>query len=451
MKTMTDLSPTGVRHLFECVRPLPLSIGGEVPQTSQSTNGKRRRTGALQNFAALASAILATHAARAQTWQTVDDFQLVAGSRSWNLGLVVAPSGTIFGSGLANTASGGCVALVMASQDDGATWSAPLDLVDVANAAPSYPLAGMACDAAGDLYYALPAPAAGTCTTQCGWLVRKGTSGGSTWNTVDDFTGISGQAYGITVDASGNVFVAGTLTSGTGGATWTIRRGLGGANFSTVDSFAPAGYGNAQAVFAHPTAGVFAAGAGYLTSRRSTTVAWIVRRSLDGGATWSTVDTFQLVSGQIAHANGIGADGLGNLYVVGFATTVSKQITPAHWIVRKSSDGGNTWSTVDNFQPASNVFSAASRFVADANGNLFVAGQAPMYGAGSTGTPTWVVRESQGGTGPWSTVDTFQDMADKTQGFPEALAADAVGNVFVGGFASGPSLSQGMHWLVRKN
>jgi hypothetical protein len=177
----------------------------------------------------------------------------------------------------------------------------------------------------------------------------------------------------------------------------------------------------------------------------------MVRRSLDGGATWTTVDTFQLASGQWARASGVGADRLGNIYVVGQADFPYRNATYGHWVVRKSVDGGTTWSTTDDFQTAINVSSSASRFVADSNGNLFVAGQAPMYCAGCSGTPTWVVRESQGGTGPWTIVDTFQNMAGMTESIPESMAADGLGNVFVGGYASGSSFSPGMNWLVRRN
>jgi len=68
---------------------------------------------------------------------------------------------------------------------------------------------------------------------------------------------------------------------------WTIRKGVGGTNFSTVDTFQSSGLSTAQSVFAHPTAGIFAAGYGTAVARNSSSQAWMVRRSLDGGATWT--------------------------------------------------------------------------------------------------------------------------------------------------------------------
>ena len=78
---------------------------------------------------AIAAAAVAcfAHASFAQTWQTVDDFQYVAGGASLNYGLTVAPNGTLFASGYAGDASGLYHGLVIASTDSGNTWSAPLD------------------------------------------------------------------------------------------------------------------------------------------------------------------------------------------------------------------------------------------------------------------------------------------------------------------------------------
>ena len=57
----------------------------------------------------------------AQTWQTADDFQYVAGQPAVNVGLTVAPSGMLFASGWGNDAAGVSHGLVMASSDAGNT------------------------------------------------------------------------------------------------------------------------------------------------------------------------------------------------------------------------------------------------------------------------------------------------------------------------------------------
>jgi hypothetical protein len=288
---------------------------------------------------------------------------------------------------------------------------------------------------------------------------------------VDDFAApgsSANQAHGLGVDAAGNVYVVGLVayTNGATTYTWTVRKGIGGANFSTVDSLSAGGFGIAQAVFVHPTAGVFVAGrTNYTVTTRhgsSSSSIWTVRRSQDGGSTWATVD------GAIYGApRGIGADASGNIYVVGSSVPpVSVNQIPAadlplsgsHWIVRKSSDGGNSWATVDDFLPCVTVSThplvtqcavgaAANAIATDAYGKVFVVGCLQPYGA-TAGQTQWVVRENPGGTGTWTTVDTFQYVPNQ-ESAPAAIAADALGNVFVGGFCVDSAST--VHWLVRKN
>jgi hypothetical protein len=242
---------------------------------------------------------------------------------------------------------------------------------------------------------------------------------------VDDFPhNDTGDVVGIAADAAGDVYVA--------GMGWTIRKGVSGTSFSTVD-VVPGGRVNA--IFAHPTWGVFAVGSRYINN----VAAWTVRRSLDGGATWTTVDTFQLQSGLNSTPLGMGADANRNLYVVGRGDTSPKRNTVCrHWLVRKSNDGGNSWSTVDDFLPGGSV--EARGFAANANGDLYVAG----ITTSSTGY-CWIVRKSAGGTGVWTTIDNYQYASGRTE--PHAIAADASGNVFVGG-AGYDNL--GGHWIVKK-
>jgi hypothetical protein len=329
----------------------------------------------------------------------------------------------------------------MASTDQGTNWALSDDFVyptTGSETATRYD-GGMACDLAGNLYVA------GRVYQPYHWLVRRSGDGGLNWTTVDDVAGRGDtQPKGVATDAQGNVYVVGVLDAPNGTGSWTVRKGLNGINFTTVDNFAS---GDVEAIYAHPTKGVFAVGSAYVCVKNKISEAWTVRRSVDEGATWYTVNSFQLSSGYSASAYGIGADTKGNLYVVGGASVPYRGSSPSHWLVRKSADGGASWSTVDDYQLSTNSStSTAKRFTADSYGNLFVTGLA--VGGPSLGT-TWIVRESQGGTGAWTTVDNYQYVAGG-QTEPEAIAADASGIVFVGGRAW-PGGSSGNHWLVRRN
>jgi hypothetical protein len=147
-----------------------------------------------------------------------------------------------------------------------------------------------------------------------------------------------------------------------------------------------------------------------------------------------------------AAAFGLGADSLGNIYAVGSGDVVTSSAggtrgptIVAHWVVRKSGDGGKTWSTVDNVLSSTGYGfqTDALGFAADSNGNLFVVGQNVF---------DWIVRENPGGTGAWQTVDDFKYVLGSTA---TALATDSSGHVFVGGYGGD---STGVdHWLVRKH
>jgi hypothetical protein len=382
---------------------------------------------------------LFTHATFGQTWQTVDDFQLVPGYQSIVQAMAKDPSGNLYAAGYAVIdAKADEVAVIKKSSDGGATWSV-MDAFSHGAAKSWVSYSGITSDAAGTLY------AAGydSYTPNGSWFVRRSLDGGLTWQTVDTLNlSVTASPHAVATDAAGNVFVAGADHG-----SWIVRKSADGGNsWSTTDSFNPGNGAYASGVFCHPTAGIFVAGYGTATSgtgRRTTTQQyWYVRRSLNGGATWTTVDAY--VGGT---ANGIGADASGNIHAVGYNGT--------HWIVRKSVNGGTSWATVDDFLLCVTTTSStkpygtqtycynayAHGFGADANGNLFVAGHC----SSAAGTQ-WLVRANPGGTGSWQTVDTFQYTAGGGN-VAFSVVGDNSGHVFVGGWASSAT---GGHWLVRK-
>ncbi len=349
-------------------------------------------------------------------------------------GLTVAPSGTIYSAGTGGDTNGDWHGIVLASGDHGSTWWNVLD-----DASPDWYTdfsGGIAADAFGNVYVA--GMLSDTNSVQSDrWIVRRSADGGVTWTAADSFAmgtvgAIPSSPTAITTDAAGNVYVVGRSRA-SGQIVWTVRKGVGGTSFSTVDQGPIASFGRPQAVFAHPTAGIFVAGATRVTVKNVTSDVWLVRRSTDGGATWSNVDNFQLSSSRAASAMGIGADASGNLYVVGSGNGPSNI---SHWIVRKSTNGGTSWTTVDDYQLDSTRNSQANCIATDANHNLWVAG----YGRQADGSQKWIVRKSAGGTGPWTPVDVFQGSNFNIR---IAIAADPFGNVFAGGDGV-------QNWLIKK-
>jgi hypothetical protein len=133
----------------------------------------------------------------------------------------------------------------------------------------------------------------------------------------------------------------------------------------------------------------------------SSTAAWVVQRSSDGGANWTTIRTFSL-GGATAQVRGITVDSAGMLIVCGMAFDSGGY---SHWIVETSADRGDTWVTRDVFKSSkiSSLFSGEAMCqalgVAESpglNGGLFVVGRVPS-GRKHTAQVWTVTRSRDGG------------------------------------------------------
>jgi len=274
------------------------------------------------------------------------------------------------------------------------------------------------------------------------------------WTTVDLFQYASGKSSSsvcVAGDFSGNVLVGGGPQDGNGVTHWLVSKSAdGGQTWTSVDDISGAKVWSISFV---PGAGLFAVGnvtiVGSSKGKSTTTIAWLVRRSMDGGATWSTVDVVQppIDSGSWgAYAGGVSSDAQGNVYVAGrTAIMVGSGRTAAfvpQWITRKRSDGGNAWSTVDAFSYVSGKAAWAFGIGRDAAGNAVVVRQ----GQDAASINHWLVRRPNA-QGNWQTIDDFQ-LAPGQTAHAYGVVADAAGNLLVNG---GANDATGVgHWIVRR-
>lgn len=248
------------------------------------------------------------------------------------------------------------------------------------------------------------------------------------------------------MDAAGDVYAVGTanLTTTTKGKSttqsyWTVREQIAGqSGFTTVDSVANGGTPNGVTVIGSgANAGIYVAGQAQKVSGGQED--WVVRKSGNGGSTWSTVDDFEYGSGLHSEAEAVTADPAGNLYVVGWGVKAISGSTDTYdWLVRKSADGGATWTINDDYHVSSNYAEAYAAGV-DLAGNEYVVGQAEE-------SSIWhsIVRTNTGGA--WTTVDDFQLAAGKTS-IGRAFTVDSSGNLYDGGDAVDGSNTA--HWIIR--
>src|SRR5216117_603331 len=144
--------------------------------------------------------------------------------------------------------------------------------------------------------------------------------------------------------------------------------------------------------------------------------------------TWQTVDDFPYL-GQGAYNAGLTIAPNGTMFGAGFGD----YSLGYRGLVRASADGGNTWSLLDDFLYPGLNYTVFAGMVADSAGNLYVAGTAYDDGSADDGPFHWIVRRSTDSGATWSIVDDFVPGGQFTQ--PNGIALDAAGNVYVTGDA----------------
>jgi hypothetical protein len=348
------------------------------------------------------------------TWETVDALT------PWRGRDIVADSaGNFFSLAIDNGSSGAVSTAVSVSADHGAT--ATWQTVGL--------IPGYALDLAAAPDGALFAVGNRSATISGRAFLWQSLDHGATWSELDPWAGQSGTFLCLDVAAgnSGSVYLCGYLS---GGSQWVVRKGdrtVGGITWSAVDVQST---GQSQSIIVRPEAAgqpdeILVGGGG-----------WTVRRSIDSGATWTTVDSYASGLGNVGYS-GLAAGIDGSIYSV-FRTartiSVTNQTivkgkvkitvttsTEYGWQVRKSPSGGASWANVDYF---ANGWPGNSPIAVDSFGSVFV------VGFNDTTPRTWLVRGSTDGGATWVTTDSFLPPGT-TSAQAQAVASDALGNICV--------------------
>ena len=381
---------------------------------------------------------LLTLEALGQTWQTVDNLQYVAGS-AYNQARAAAVDahGNVYFSGEGYDVTGVMHAVVMGSSDHGDTWIPLEDFTASTNRQNQFNALGF--DAAQNLYAIALSGAMGR-PSNPHLIVRKSPDLGATWSTALDFAlaGYNSQAGspGFAADSAGRIFVA---TWGDPLGSIVLRSGDAIATWSTLHPFADKAL--VDGILNTPS-GLFVCGsADSLFGAVLPYVMWgTVRKSVDGGATWTSVDTYNppgFTGSGLVQA--ICADASGNIYVGGWANITTGKgrnaVTKPYCVIRKGTNGGSKWQTVATLPiPGTEIGNLALGF--DSAGGL--------YAGGALGIPDYGLLKSLDAGVTWNVVDSFPFN-------PMCFACDNAGAVYFGGFATSTAgLGAGEHWIVRK-
>lgn len=381
-------------------------------------------------------------------WRTVDDFQLAPGQRAEAWGVWVTPVGVVYVAGFAEQTTTSPAPfdahwIVRKSSDFGQTWTTvrdlklsatSLSLVDGATAR------NVGQDLSGNV---LVVGQVGDGTTTH-WTVERSINGGTSWTTSDDFqltttAGTGSGAWAFLPDVASSFL----YVSGTGGDAGNIQHGIvrrsmdGGASWSTVED---------QTALGTPSfaLGMVRTQPGDLVYVGNAFPAWIAKKSATGDlGSWLLEDSFLPGGFTGSQATSVFRDVAFNLYAAGFANTGSGVSTG---FVRKSSDGGDNWTTVRQFQLAP----GSSTFFTDGTenlaGDIFVS-----MGASDASSSRWLVQRSSDGGGTWTTEDDFQLVAG-SQAIARRIASGfgPLESLYAVGFANDGTSAASNHWIVRK-
>jgi hypothetical protein len=288
-----------------------------------------------------------------QTWLNVLDLPGTSSANCWSA--TVAPSGLVFATGTINATNW----VTARSSDGGTTWSIVDSWVATGRYAFPYSVVG---DAAGRVFVG------GDVWDAQGkqhFLTRRSLDGGTTWTTVDDFAGTISGVWGMTATPAG-VFAAGRLSD-----VWIVRRSTDGGNtWATVDKYAANNLSYAYGMSADASGNLYVTGAAVITVNKVTKSHWITRKSANGGATWGTAD--DVASGSFNGGWAVTVDAYGRVFAAGMIANGNTSL----WVTRASTDGGMTWLTTDDYALSASGPALARGAASDAVGNVFIGGQA---------------------------------------------------------------------------
>jgi hypothetical protein len=233
---------------------------------------------------------------------------------------------------------------------------------------------------------------------------------------------------------------------------WLVRRSIDqGATWNVlVRSIDGSPYYGPRGVAVDSGGSIYVAGQTRGKSGSSLVSRWLIRkgqRSNTGTYAWRTLSTaFDGIATAIVCAGS-------NVYVAGYT---NKHV----WQVRKSTDGGSTWALVDNYNL--NAGAITSRMTVDGAGNPIVTGwehqKSTLPDGRSLEERFWIVRKGTASGTQWQTIDSFAlPRTPRSTGstslfgrsnWAKGVAVDLHGTIFVTGV--GVADADGQHWITRR-
>ena len=164
------------------------------------------------------------------------------------------------------------------------------------------------------------------------------------WVVLDEFPAVA--LWDLHVTPRGGIFIAGVGPNGSASDGWLVRRGSDGGSFTNVDHLpvtnSPVDEVRADALASDAAGNLFAAG----VLNDGVNLVWTVRKSSDDGSSWQQVDGYESNPATWALGLGIAVTDDQSLVVAGEAGEEVGIIYLNRWLLRKSPAGGTSWNTL---------------------------------------------------------------------------------------------------------
>ncbi len=316
----------------------------------------------------------------------------------------------------------------------GTSWT----LVDnFSSGFPADEVIGILQDGAGNLY------GYGSTANKSNLIVRKSTNGGATWAALYSHINPSYDklyAYsGLVV--SGDIFIIGNgQRNGSiqlNGSVLIKSSNMGGSWTEIKNYAAPLSIAESNGTVSSDFQTMYAVGTSISSSKVGT---WIVKKTSDKGSNWSVVDIYTLEPSHNSEARKAVIDSLGNIFVGGYGFDSSSIL---HWIVRKSSDGGVVWTTVDDYTLSAG-YSAEVFDLHFANGAIYAVGTA----TDSTNVAHSIIRKSSNAGLSWTTAFDFNLDLTMDSG-ANSMTHCPDGKLYAIGY--GIDSAWAVHWIVNRS
>lgn len=338
----------------------------------------------------LSNAILRRSTDRGTTWSAFGaPYHLAGGAYSAYRAITEDSSGNFLMLGDGD-AGGATHALYFRSADRGVTWSTPSGTND-------YTYMGLTTY--GGAILAIPSSSVVVSALESSGspghiVIRRSTDGGLTWSGTLALDYVqAGSANGglirhLSRGPDGKLYALGMSDDATTYHAMIFRSTDNGASWgSPWADYAPASDGAIFESMVHYDSQKMAVGGSYWTGSNEHA---FVRVTTNGGASWTTVLDDQHTAGQPTVLTRLLSDGAGNLYVLEGAFDGANM----HGIIKKGANWGASWTTLDDYAPASDGNDPTYQWYRSSGMAFSAAGSlvAQEYFVSPAGAAYWTIR-----------------------------------------------------------